>query len=163
MRGRALTVQGERDTARAFLHVDDAVRGLVRVLEAGTPGEVYNLGSAEPPYGVREVARRVLAAVGKGEREPGEDPATPAIVVVADRPCNDQVYVVDSAKLRGLGWRPEVSFDDGFADTARWYVEALRTNVWPEIDRILDETELRQKGEDILHDQIDLPEDKEKF
>jgi dTDP-glucose 4,6-dehydratase len=33
---------------------------------------------------------------------------------------------VDTAKLRGLGWEPQVPFDAGLADTVTWY----RQNEW---------------------------------
>jgi dTDP-glucose 4,6-dehydratase len=40
---------------------------------------------------------------------------------VADRQGHDRRYALDTAKLRGLGWRPEVDFDEGLARTVAWY------------------------------------------
>ena len=45
---------------------------------------------------------------------------------VADRPGHDRRYALDTAKLRGIGWRPEVPFEDGLAATVAWY----RANEW---------------------------------
>ncbi|MEK7793322.1 MAG: dTDP-glucose 4,6-dehydratase, partial [Candidatus Hydrogenedentota bacterium] len=40
---------------------------------------------------------------------------------VQDRPGHDRRYSIDASKLRGLGWKPETSWDDGMARTVRWY------------------------------------------
>ena len=45
---------------------------------------------------------------------------------VPDRPGHDRRYALDTAKLRGLGWRPEVDFEQGLRDTVAWY----RDNEW---------------------------------
>jgi len=45
---------------------------------------------------------------------------------VADRVGHDRRYSLDTSKLMGLGWRPEVTFDTGLEETVAWY----RTNEW---------------------------------
>jgi dTDP-glucose 4,6-dehydratase len=35
-------------------------------------------------------------------------------------------YALDSLKIRALGWRPEIPFEDGLLATAEWY----RANEW---------------------------------
>jgi dTDP-glucose 4,6-dehydratase len=42
---------------------------------------------------------------------------------VEDRLGHDRRYALDDTKLRGLGWNPEHSFEDGLADTVEWYRE----------------------------------------
>ena len=42
--------------------------------------------------------------------------------IVPDRPGHDRRYLLDSTKLREeLGWRDEIDFEDGLAETVRWY------------------------------------------
>jgi dTDP-glucose 4,6-dehydratase len=48
------------------------------------------------------------------------------ITPVADRPGHDRRYCVDTSKLRGLGWAPQVPFEQGLHDTVEWY----RRNEW---------------------------------
>jgi len=45
---------------------------------------------------------------------------------VEDRPGHDRRYSLDTGKLRGLGWTPTVSFEEGLAATVAWY----RENDW---------------------------------
>jgi len=42
---------------------------------------------------------------------------------VTDRPGHDRRYSVDSTKARGLGWAPQVTFEEGLARTVAWYRE----------------------------------------
>jgi dTDP-glucose 4,6-dehydratase len=42
--------------------------------------------------------------------------------IVPDRPGHDRRYLLDSSKLRTqLGWAPEISWEDGLAETVEWY------------------------------------------
>lgn len=52
-----------------------------------------------------------------------------------DRPFNDRRYAVDGTKLRQLGWKQSVSFEEGLAMTVEWYREFSRW--WGAIDAIL--------------------------
>ncbi|MDX6474244.1 MAG: dTDP-glucose 4,6-dehydratase, partial [Gaiellaceae bacterium] len=40
---------------------------------------------------------------------------------VPDRPGHDRRYSLDTAKLHGLGWSPQKSFDEGIRETVVWY------------------------------------------
>ena len=48
--------------------------------------------------------------------------ADPSLVRhVEDRAGHDRRYAVDDAKLRGLGWTPATSLEDGLSATVEWY------------------------------------------
>jgi dTDP-D-glucose 4,6-dehydratase len=38
---------------------------------------------------------------------------------VKDRPFNDNRYAVDDTKLKELGWKPKISWDDGIKKTSK--------------------------------------------
>ncbi len=63
-----------------------------------------------------ELARRVCAYVGVPES---------LITFVPDRPGHDFRYGVGDGRIRALGWRPEIPFDDGLASTVAWYRDNL--------------------------------------
>jgi dTDP-glucose 4,6-dehydratase len=106
-----LPLYGDGLQERDWLHVLDHCRAIDLLLHAGTPGEVYNVGGGNHVKNV-DLTRRILELVGKPES---------LIQPVADRPGHDRRYSLDTTKLRSLGWRPEVSFDDGLRDTVAWY------------------------------------------
>jgi dTDP-glucose 4,6-dehydratase len=77
-------------------------------------GETYHVGTGVEKS-VDEIADLVLAALGK--------PAS-LKTTIPDRPGHDRRYVLDWTKIRReLGWQPEVPFDEGIAETVRWYAD----------------------------------------
>jgi dTDP-glucose 4,6-dehydratase len=111
-RGEPLPIYGDGLYTREWLHVEDHCRALARVLEAGQPGEVYNIGSAEERQNI-EVAREILALTGQ--------PQT-LLTHVKDRPGHDRRYALDSTKIRReLGWAPTIPFAEGLRQSVEWY------------------------------------------
>jgi dTDP-glucose 4,6-dehydratase len=106
-----LPIYGDGGAVRDYLHVADHARGIDAALRMGIPGEDYNIGFGGATNGL-EVADLVLGALDK--------PAT-LKQHVHDRLGHDRRYAVDTAKLRALGWRPEVSLDRGLRETVDWY------------------------------------------
>jgi dTDP-glucose 4,6-dehydratase len=45
------------------------------------------------------------------------------VAQVADRKGHDRRYSLDDSLLRGMGYRPGTPFDQGLAETVRWYKE----------------------------------------
>lgn len=111
---RALPVYGDGRQRRDWLHVDDLVRALWRVLCDGRSGQTYNVGGGvERPN--LEVVRSILDLL--------ERPAT-LIEHVEDRPGHDARYALDIGKVGAeLGWQPRVPFEAGLAHTVSWYVQ----------------------------------------
>jgi dTDP-glucose 4,6-dehydratase len=112
----ALPLYGDGLNVRDWLHVDDHCRAIDLVIGAGQPGEVYNIGGGNEVENVT-LTRRILELTGRPES---------LIRPVADRPGHDRRYAVDTAKLRALGWHPQVPFERGLAETVAWY----RENEW---------------------------------
>jgi dTDP-glucose 4,6-dehydratase len=97
---------------REWLHVIDHCRAIELVLGRGRVGDTYNVGSGVEKS-ISEIAELVLDLTGKPET---------LKTIVPDRPGHDRRYLLDSSKLRAeLGWAPSISFEDGLAETVRWY------------------------------------------
>jgi dTDP-glucose 4,6-dehydratase len=107
---------GDGRNIRDWLHVDDHCRALDLLIDGGSDGEVYNIGGGNEVMNV-DLTHRILEVLGK--------PAS-LIAPVPDRPGHDRRYCLDTAKLRALGWTPQVRFDDGLVATVDWY----RGNEW---------------------------------
>ncbi|MGQ0614874.1 MAG: dTDP-glucose 4,6-dehydratase [Planctomycetaceae bacterium] len=112
LRDRPIPVYGDGRQVRDWVHVEDHARAVELVLEAGTPGRIYNVGARGGRENI-EVLRTLLARLGK--------PAS-LLAAVRDRPGHDRRYAVDPGRLeRELGWRPRIAFDAGLAATVDWY------------------------------------------
>ena len=121
--GAPLPVYGQGLQSRDWLHVEDHVRALVRVLEDGVPGRRYAIGG--------DAERRNIDVVGAlcgilDLQSPRTDQRrhADAILYVPDRPGHDQRYAIDASRIRTeLGWTPRESFDSGLEATVRWYLD----------------------------------------
>ena len=114
LEGRRLPVYGDGRQVRDWIHVADHCAGVLAALERGRAGEVYNFGARAERANL-DIVSRIVVLTGVA---PG------LIEHVADRPAHDRRYAMDPAKAeRELGWRPRRSFEEGLADTVRWYVE----------------------------------------
>lgn len=115
-----LPVYGKGENVRDWIHVEDHARGILAALTAGRPGEAYNFGGASERRNI-DVVRQICAAVDA--ESPGPGGRERLIAFVADRPGHDARYAIDDAKARReLGWAPARSFEQGLADTVRWYL-----------------------------------------
>jgi dTDP-glucose 4,6-dehydratase len=119
--GKAIPVYGDGLNVRDWLHVDDHCSGIRRILEAGRPGEVYNIGGSSEKNNLELV--RTLCAV-LDELRPAAASYASLVTHVNDRPGHDRRYAIDAGKIRGeLGWRPAMSYAGGMRKTVAWYLD----------------------------------------
>lgn len=110
--GRKVPLYGDGGNVRDWLHVDDHCRAVALVAERGVAGEVYNIGGGTELTN-RELTGRLLRMVGADWS---------MVENVPDRKGHDRRYSVDITKISTeLGYRPQVSFDEGLAETVAWY------------------------------------------
>jgi len=111
---RPLPLYASTENRREWLHVSDHCRAVEAVLERGQEGETYHVGSGVEAS-IVEIADMVLGTLDK---------PSSLKEIVPDRPGHDRRYLLDSTKIEELlGWRPEVEFVDGLAETVRWYAD----------------------------------------
>lgn len=136
LNGKPLPIYGDGMNVRDWLHVEDHCRGIEACLAQGIPGETYNIGGgAELPN--MAVIDAICGAVdgaftkidGLADRFPNApaakgEPTNTLKTFVEDRKGHDRRYAIDETKARAeLGYGAQWSFDDGLAQTLRWYLE----------------------------------------
>ncbi|NHZ89880.1 dTDP-glucose 4,6-dehydratase [Massilia sp. CCM 8733] len=118
--GKALPVYGDGRQIRDWLYVGDHCAALRRILDAGRPGEVYNVGGQNEMTNIDVV--HTLCDLLDAEA-PAAQSYRAQIAHVTDRAGHDRRYAVDAGKLRReLGWAPAENFASGLARTVRWYL-----------------------------------------
>ncbi|NOK03592.1 MULTISPECIES: dTDP-glucose 4,6-dehydratase [Myxococcus] len=111
---KPLPVYGDGGNVRDWLHVEDHCHALLLALEKGRAGEVYNIGGGAERRNI-DIVKAILGLVGKPES---------LIQYVKDRPGHDRRYAIDPSKIRAeLGWTPAHTFEQGLAETVRWFVD----------------------------------------
>jgi len=111
--GRPFTVVGDGTQRRDFIYVTDVARAFLLAAETDHVGQVYNLGAGNP-----QSINRLTELLGGG------------VVHLPKRPGEPGVTWADIGKIRaGLGWEPQVSFEDGvkriLADIDYWQAAPL--------------------------------------
>ena len=112
VRGESLPLYGDGSNIREWTYVLDNCRAVLTVLDKGTPGEVYNIGSGDERANL-DVVRSIIEAV---------DASEDLIEFVEDRPGHDQRYALDTNKIVALGWEPRWSFEEGIEETIEYYL-----------------------------------------
>lgn len=110
--GDPLPLYGDGSNVREWTYVRDNCRAIELVMQKGTPGTVYNVGSGEERRNI-DVTRQILDTVGAPED---------LVEFVEDRPGHDQRYALDTSRIETLGWEPQVSFDEGIERTVEFYL-----------------------------------------
>jgi len=115
-----LPVYGDGKQIRDWLHVEDHCEAMGFLIEQGEPGEAYNIPGSSEKRNI-ETIQFILAELDK---------PTTLIRYVEDRPGHDVRYPLNGEKIASLGWRRQVTWEDGFRQTIRWYV---RNQDWLEM------------------------------
>jgi len=111
------TIAGNGLMQRNFIFVEDVCYGLVTVLEKGLIDNIYNVGT-DDEKSVLDIARIIIDVI-KGPDVDKEK----YIQYVKDRYYNDFRYSINANKIRSLGWKPKMTFQEGLLKTIQFYTE----------------------------------------
>jgi dTDP-glucose 4,6-dehydratase len=128
--GKRLPIYGDGQNRRDWLHVADHCDAILRVLEAGVPGEKYNVGGNAERTNLQMVdalcdalEQAAPAAANPRLQAAGVARYHDLKSFVADRPGHDRRYAIDASKIaRELGFSPSRTFEQGLTDTVGWYL-----------------------------------------
>ena len=121
--GKPLPVYGEGHNIRDWLYVKDHCRAIWQILQAGSRGEMYNVGGQCEMENIRlveSICDLLDELVPRSSAAPRRD----LITFVPDRPGHDLRYAIDFSKLTDeLGWMPQETFESGIKKTIQWYLD----------------------------------------
>ena len=112
--GSPLTIYGDGSQTRSFCYVSDLIGGILSLLAAPPSNEMgrpFNIGNPEERT-IRDLATKILALAGSSSP-----------VVYQELPVDDpHVRCPDIRRAKSiLGWRPEVSIDEGLQLTIAYF------------------------------------------
>ena len=125
LKGKKLPVYGKGEQVRDWLHVDDHVKGLYRVVTKGLVGETYNIGGSQEKRNIDvvqlicDILEELAPVKPKRIHHYSE-----LIEYVEDRPGHDFRYAIDAEKIsKELSWKPEENFESGLKKTVQWFID----------------------------------------
>ncbi len=111
-RGGEIPVWGTGSPLREFMHVDDLADAVVFLMKNYSGEEHVNVGTGQE-VSIRALAETVARIVGV-ERPLRFDPA---------KPDGMPRKLLDTGRLRELGWQPRIGLEEGLRATYAWYLE----------------------------------------
>ena len=115
LKGEDITVYGQGSQTRSFCYVDDLVDGMVRMMECENFIGPVNLGNPDE-YTILDFAKKIITMTGSKSRIsykplPSDDPRQrqPDITLAGEK----------------LGWKPNVSVDEGLKRTIEFFRKEL--------------------------------------
>jgi len=115
--GGQVTIFGDGEQTRDFVHVSDVVRANLKASESspGAGGQAYNIGTGTKTS-VNELYEILAAEIGSAQ-PPSFEPG-----LVGD--VRDSVADISKAR-EAFGYRPKMTLGEGLRQTIRWYRERM--------------------------------------
>ncbi|MDX2136252.1 MAG: dTDP-glucose 4,6-dehydratase [Saprospiraceae bacterium] len=119
---KPLPIYGDGKYTRDWLWVKDHAAAIDVVFHQGKTGETYNIGGNNEWKNI-DLVEKLCGIMDELLGRPA-GASRQLITYVKDRPGHDRRYAIDASKIRReLGWEPSIRFEEGFRETAQWYLE----------------------------------------
>lgn len=129
--GKPLPIYGDGKYTRDWLWVKDHATAIDTIFHKGKPGETYNIGGNNEWTNI-DLVHKLCDIMDELLGNPAGK-SRGLITFVKDRPGHDRRYAIDASKLKNeLGWVPSIKFEEGFRQTAQWFLD---NQTW--LDRVV--------------------------
>ena len=122
---KKLPIYGNGKQIRDWLHVNDHVSAILRIINDGNVGHTYNIGANNEKSNI-EIVKQICFILD--ELQPILNKKIKSyselINFVKDRPGHDLRYAIDAKKIKKeIKWKPDIEFKKGIKETVKWYIE----------------------------------------
>jgi UDP-glucuronate decarboxylase len=113
--GSDITVYGKGSQTRSFCYVSDLIDGMVQMMECEDFIGPVNIGNPEE-YTILDLAKKIIAMTGSRSQ-----------ITFKPLPSDDPTQRMPDISLAGsrLGWKPNVTVDEGLKKTIEYFKEEL--------------------------------------
>lgn len=111
LNNKTIEIFGSGEQSRDFTFVDDIARGTIRAVKP-VGFEVINLGGGRNPVSLKKIISTLENLTGK---------KTEIIFKPSIKADMDKTWADISKAEKLLGWKPEVSLEDGLSRTVEWH------------------------------------------
>ena len=112
----SVTLWGSGSPKREFLHVDDLAKAILFLLEGYDDAVAINVGTGVD-LEIRELANLIVQVTGYNG----------GIEWDTSKPDGTPRKLLDVSRINRLGWRSEITLEQGIASTYQWYLQAIET------------------------------------
>jgi len=119
LEGRDIPVYGDGQHKRMWLYVEDHCSAITMLLEKGESGNIYHVAGEQELTNL-ELASKVVDYVGSRTNSASQVRFVSDSVI---RPNHDRRYALNTDKIRGMGWKPQYTLEQGLEKTFQWYID----------------------------------------
>lgn len=117
LRNEKLIIHGSGEYIRNWIHVEDNVEAIMLVLQKGTYGESYHIGS-DDEFSVKQICEKILNKFGKNYSITNIDNSF-------DRSGADVRYALNTSKIKQLGWNQQHRLDDDLGNIIAYFQDNM--------------------------------------
>lgn len=114
LKGHKVPIHGSGSYVRNWIHVEDNVEAIFKVIDKGLLNEVYHIASDEE-YSVNEIVRSICESMKIDFNE--------SVTYNSDRAGADLRYALDCQKIKDLGWTQKRRLSDSLPEIIDYYKE----------------------------------------
>ena len=131
LENKNLPIYGNGKHIRNWIHVEDNVEALKKILIKGKIGNIYNVGGDEEINNI-VLVKKICKILDKVKPRENKEKYESLIRFVIDRPGHDKRYSLNSNKIKKkFKWKPKIDIDTGLKLTINWYLN--NRNWWEPI------------------------------
>ena len=119
--GYKIPVYGKGQNIRDWIHVDDHITALEKIIFKGYPGQKYCIGG-ESDINNLDLVELICDIATEKEISHEQTNCKDLIHFIEDRPGHDFRYSINSTLIQNqLGWSQKINLKDGLTKTINWY------------------------------------------
>ncbi len=124
IKGQKIPIYGNGLQIRDWLHVNDHVNALIKIVLNGKSNETYNIGTKNEKTNIEVIEKICEIMDSIHPKKISIDSYKDFIDFVEDRPGHDKRYSIDPTKINNqLGWQGNIDFEEGLKNTIQWYID----------------------------------------
>ena len=117
LHSEVIEIWGTGEQIRDYIHIEDAINGLLILAQFGRSGEVYNVGTGTG-LSLNSVVSKISKVVC----------SVPILHYMPSRLSDVSKNILDCSKIKNnFGWSHEITFEDGVFSTVQWIHEFCRS------------------------------------
>lgn len=122
LKGEKIKIFGDGSIIRDWIYIDDHNRAVLKLLEKGRSGEIYNIGANSLKSQI-EVVETILNIIAHKTKK-DYDELKKLVVFEKGRDNEDKIRILKTEKIeKEVGFKCEITFEEGLKKTVEWFLE----------------------------------------
>ena len=123
--GKKIPLHNDGTPIRNWLHAQDTGEAIITIIESNVKNEIYNIAGGFEQPNVDTVRKVIMEYTGNTDIFRFD--LSDYVDLSYSRAGQDVRYALNDDKLRALGWKPKVKFDDVISSITKYYKQ---TFIW---------------------------------